>query len=510
MTHRPPALPRFPILPLIAVLTSLACLVALPGMAAAAKPARKTKATTFEACHRGCRYRTIQKAVDAAGSYAYKNPKAKVSVAIRPGRYVEGVVLDGLEQRRRFDGMTIEGTRAERTRTILEGRSAAGRPAAAQNGIEAIGVDGIVIRDIWARNFESAGFFVHADAGGPCVGYTMINLLASGNHASGLAAQGCLGGKMIDSAAYRQGAAGFAIGETPCDARSWSVLGGEPCQRAPQYTLLKNDESYENTLGFAGTNSKYVRILENAFFDNGTGVVASTLEGVAGAPNGWNVIERNDVFWNNLDPYLAGSGLGPGSGGLGEVDGQPLNYPTGVGIVLHGGDDDVVRGNHVFGNFKWGIASFSGPGETVVADPGNTAKNVDNEIVENVMGREGADPNGEFDIWNDDTGGGNCWGANSPNSTFAPGNGKVSLGQIYPTCPQGEVGYAAAKSFNPIPGLQVAGPSGLGGPATILGYAATDPPQNQQCSWVRRLAIHPPFQKFVAVEVTPRPGEVTC
>jgi hypothetical protein len=506
MTHRPP------VLALVALLAALAGLLALPGAGAAAKPAKKTKATTFEACHAGCRYRSIQKAVDAAGSYAYKNPRAKVTVAIRPGKYVEGVVLDGLERRERFDGMTIEGTKEERTRTILEGPNAKGELAAAQDGIEAIGVDGLVIKNLWARNFESAGFFVHGAGGRPCVGYTMDNLLASGNHSSGLAAQGCLGGKMIDSAAYRQGAAGFAVGETPCDAASWSVLGAEPCQGTPAYTLLKNDESYENTLGFAGTNSKYVRILENAFYDNGAGIVASTLESQAGAPNGWNAIERNDVFWNNLNPYLAGSGLDPGPGALGELNGQLLNYPTGVGIVLHGGDNDVVRGNHVFGNFKWGIASFSGPGETLIADPGNEAKNVNNEIVENVMGREGADPNGEFDIWNDDTGGGNCWGANSPNSTFAPGNGKVPLGQIYATCPQGEVGYAAARSFNPVPGLQVgvAGPAGLTGPATILGYTATNPPQNQQCSWVRRVAIHPPFQKFVPAEVTPRPGEVTC
>ena len=501
---------RLPTLALLASIAALAGLAALPG-AAAAKPARKTKATTFEACRTGCRYRTIQTAVDAAGIYAYKNPKAKVTVAIRPGRYVEGIVLDGGERKRRFDGMTIEGIKPDRTRTILEGRSAKGQLAAAQNGIEAIGIDGLVVKNIWARNFESAGFFIHAAGGRQCVGYTMENLLASGNHSSGLAAQGCLGGKMIDSAAYRQGTAGFAVSETPCDAAGWNVFGGQPCQSAPQYTLLKNDESYENTLGFSGTNSKYVRVIENAFFDNGAGVVASSLESLGGAPNGWNVIERNDVFWNNRNPYLAGSGLSA-AGGLGELNGEILNIPTGVGIVLHGGDNDVVRGNHVFGNYKWGIASFSGPGETLIADPADEAKNVDNEVVENVMGRQGADPNGEFDIWNDGTGGGNCWGANSPNSTFAPGNGKVPLSQIYPTCPQGEIGYAAAKSFNLAPGLQVAGLTGTGtvNPSTVLGYAATDPPQNQQCSWVRRIAVHLPFQMFVPAEVTPRPGEVTC
>ena len=222
-----------------------------------------------------------------------------------------------------------------------------------------------------------------------------------------------------------------------------------PCQKKPQWTLLKNDKSYENVLGYSGTNSKYVRIIENAFFNNGAGIVPNTLDSEGYEPNGWNVIERNDVFWNNYNYFLAGSAFHTVSEGLGELSGQTVNYPTGVGIVLYGSDHNVVRGNHVFGNYKWGIASFSGPGETFVANEGNEAKNVNNEIVENVMGREGADPNGEYDIWNDDTGGGNCWGANSANSTFAPGNGKVPLSQIYPVCPQAEIEYAAAKSDQP-------------------------------------------------------------
>ena len=181
-----------------------------------------------------------------------------------------------------------------------------------------------------------------------------------------------------------------------------------------------------------------------------------------------------------------------------------------MGIVLYGGDHNVVRGNKVFGNYKWGIASFSGPGETFVANEGNEAKNVNNEIVENVMGREGADPNGEFDIWNDDTGGGNCWGANSTNSTFAPGNGKVPLSTIYPICPQAPIAYSAAKSINLEAGLQIASLTETGNPTTILGYAGTTPPQNQQCTWVKKVATHPAFQGYKPVEVQANPGELTC
>jgi hypothetical protein len=503
---------RLPVFVLVPVLAALAGLLAGPASALAAKPAKQSKSMVFEACRHGCHYRTIQKAVEAAGGYAFQNKKAKVTVAIRPGKYVEGVVVDGTQRKKRYDGMTIEGTKKDPKRVILEGKNAKGELGAAQNGIEAISVDGLVLKNMWARNYESNGFFIHAanEEGQHCNGYTMNNLLASGNRSYGLFAKNCFGGKMINSAGYRQGDSAFYVGETPCDKKNWNVFSKTPCQATPRYTLLKNDKSFENVLGYSGTNSKYVRIIENAFYNNGAGIVPNTLDSEGYEPNGWNVIERNDVFWNNYNYFLAGSAFHTVSEGLGELSGQTVNYPTGVGIVLYGGDNDVVRDNRVFGNYKWGIASFSGPGETFIANEGNEAKNVNNEIVENVMGREGADPNGEYDIWNDDTGGGNCWGANSPGATFAPGNGKVPLNQIYPECPQGEIEYAAAKSINLAPGLQIASLAETGNPSTILGYAGTNPPQNQQCTWVKRVATHPAFQGYKPVEVAPRPGEVTC
>ena len=71
------------------------------------------------------------------------------------------------------------------------------------------------------------------------------------------------------------------------------------------------------------------------------------------------------------------------------------------------------------------------------------------------MGRDGTDPNGEYDFWNDATGGGNCWAANSAGSSFAPGNGSVPLGTIYPACPQAPVLADQVRSLNLGAGLQV-------------------------------------------------------
>ena len=493
------------------------CLLAA-GLYAPAAPAQKpaqnkksAKELVFEACKHGCKYRTIQKAVDAAGAAKFKNPKAKTVVLVRPGKYVEGVVLDGTARKMDFDDLTIEGTKKNRKKVVLEGKNAKGELGAAQNGIEAVSVDGLVMRNMWARNYQSNGFFVHADtsAGQHCVDYTMDNLLASNNRSYGLFAKGCYAGKMINSSGYHQGDAAFYVGETPCDNRNWSVHTSVPCQSKPQWTLLKNDSGYENVLGYSGTNSKYVKIVESSFYNNGAGIVPNTLDSEGYEPNGWNVIERNDIFWNNYNYFLAGSAFHTVSGGLGELAGATINYPTGAGILLYGGDSNVIRRNKVFGNYKWGIASFSGPGESFEANQGDDAKNVNNEITENTMSREGADPNGEYDFWNDATGGGNCWGANNAIATYAPGNGSLPLSQIYPTCPVAPVAYDSVRSLNTTAGLQVL-LTDVGNPHTLLGYAGTSPPQNQQCSWVRRLASHPKFQNYKPVEVAARPGELAC
>ena len=129
-----------------------------------------------------------------------------------------------------FDGLTIEGTKKNRKKTILEGKNAKGELGAAQNGIEAISVDGLVLRNMWARNYQSNGFFIHAsnEGGQHCVGYTMDNLLASDNRSYGLFAKNCLGGKMVNSAGYHQGDSAFYVGETPCDSRSWNVYQSDP------------------------------------------------------------------------------------------------------------------------------------------------------------------------------------------------------------------------------------------------------------------------------------------
>jgi len=484
------------------------------GAHASKKGQEQAKNRVFLACKHGCKFHTIQRAVDAAGSFKDKprNRKVQAIVKVKPGKYVEGVVLDGRLAKKEFDGLKIVGLKANPRKQVLEGKNAKGELGPAQNGIEAVDVNGLVIRNLWARNYESNGFFIHAatQAGQECDGYKMENLLASGNRSYGLFAKGCLGGKMLKSTGWRHGDSAFYVGETPCDSATWTIHGAPPpCQAKPKWTVLREDTSYENVLGYSGTNSKYVKIVDSDFYNNGAGIVPNTLDSEGYEPNGWNYFEHNNVFWNNYDYFLAASSFKTVSAGLGEISGLTINYPTGTGIILYGGAGNVVRQNNVFGNYKWGIAAFSGPGETFVANEGDDAKSINNQVVENAMGRDGTDPNGEYDFLSDATGGGNCWAANSPGSSFAPGSGSVPLGQIYPGCPQAPVLADQVRSLNLAAGIQVRF-SEMGNPSTVLGYAGQSPPQKQECSWVRRVAAHPPFEGFAPVEVPAQPGELTC
>ena len=99
--------------------------LALTGLTAPAfaKPSgpKQPKTKVFEVCKHGCKYRTIQKAVNAAGSFGFKraNAKTKAIVAVKPGKYVEGVIVDGTLRKKSFDDLTIEGTKKDRKKAIL-------------------------------------------------------------------------------------------------------------------------------------------------------------------------------------------------------------------------------------------------------------------------------------------------------------------------------------------------------------------------------------------------------
>ncbi len=213
---------------------------------------------------------------------------------------------------------------------------------------------------MWARNYATNGFFVrdsdpaNNDPKINCKDFLFKNLIASFNRSYGLYAFGCEGGRITKSVGYGHGDSAIYIGGTPFQNKN------------PDWTKIDHNEMYENVLGYSGTNSKYVNLVDNNVYNNGAGIVPNTLDSEPFEPAATGKIHNNNIFWNNFNYYLPDSPVKTVSGGLGTVDlggGNvvTLNYPTGIGVILFGVDGWKVYDNQIFGNFKYGSAAFSDP-----------------------------------------------------------------------------------------------------------------------------------------------------
>ncbi|MDQ2700495.1 MAG: hypothetical protein M3Y23_04105, partial [Actinomycetota bacterium] len=480
------------------------------------KERAKPATANFDVCQHGCAYRTVQDGVNAAGKWQFNNPKGSATVRIQPGTYVEGVYMHGSNPKHRFDDLTVMGVTADKkpladasqvifegnnAKTIKKGNDPAWQPSdaetvPAQNAIEARNVQGLVMKNMWARHYLNNTFFVWASTNPAfnerCSGYVMDNLITSDTRSYGFFARNCFGGEITNSEGWNHGDSAVYIGETPCDDPNWTNRGAnpKPCQADPDWTVIDNVKSHQNVLGYSGTNSKYVEIKNSAFYNNGAGIVPNTLDSEKFEPAGWMNIHDNDIFWNNYNYFSTGSEFQTVSDGLGEVLGQTVNYPMGVGVVLFGTDGIEVKNNRIFGHEKWGAMTFSAPVANlpgvaeVEANKGDDAKNMNNRFIDNQMGRNGVDAN-QVDFLNHNTGGGNCFIGNtaSPAVTYVLGNGNVPQAQLYPSaCPAKPVLNKDVRSFDATAGVQVNLADELDRD-TILGYAASAPARDQECSW---------------------------
>jgi hypothetical protein len=372
----------------VAVVAAVAC-IAGPAVAQAKKPTRET----FTVCKHGCRYTTIQKAVKASGRNA--------TIDVKPGKYVEGVIVQG----HKHDGLHIIGTGKKPSAVLIEGRNARGPGGVAQNGIDGENVNNLNLENMKAEHFAANGFFINT-----CRGYLMKHLVAGFNHSYGLYVFKCIGGRMTRSLGYGNGDSAFYV-------------GGTPFQKHPVKTIIDHDTGYKNVLGYSGTNSKYIVIRNSEFYNNGAGVVPNTLKSEPYEPAASGLIENNLIYWNNFDYYRPNSPVRTVSGGVGA---DAANYPIGAGVILFGTTGWTVKNNSIFGNFLWGGAAFSDP-----TNGTGKAENNANRFIANKMGAKFNDANG-VDFYNDGSGKGTCFENNSARSTF---DVSATDPNLYPRCP---------------------------------------------------------------------------
>ncbi len=240
-------------------------------------------------------------------------------------------------------------------------------------------------------------------------------------------------------------------------------------------------DSHHNDGGYSGTNGSAVHVHDNNFYDNALGFTTDvfTAPGHPGFPQQGDLIENNNFYSNNFNPYVAGSDVKPS-----------IAAPVGTGLWIAGGNDNVVRNNHFWDNRRRGLMLFSAPDVTVCGpvigspvegcDPTKTSTSHNNTFSGNVMGLApdgSVSPNGTADFWWDAYPGnkGNCWFGN----TGPGGRAATTSPSSLPDC---------AKGTDPSSSTGTGSPQNEGElVACLAGFQISGYPNgNQQlCTWTQ-------------------------
>ena len=254
---------------------------------------------------------TIQEAVDRAA------PGALVLIA--PGVYHEAVEVTSPE-------IVIRGE--DRNSTVLDGEFEL------SNGFKVL-VDGVAIENITAKNFAVNGFFWTGVSG-----YRGSYITAVNNGDYGVYAFDSVHGQFDHSYASGSPDSGFYIGQCEhCDAVVTDVVA--------EY----------NELGFSGTNSSEVVIVNSLWQNNRAGIVPNTLDSEKYPP-----VARVTVIGNTV--------LNNDNGDASQAKSTEFDAVFGVGIVIPGGIDSIIERNYVADQLNAGIAIAPNPGPPYWASAG--------------------------------------------------------------------------------------------------------------------------------------------
>jgi hypothetical protein len=382
-------------------------------------PKPKGKGKTRTVCKKGCKFRTIQSAVNRS--------KPGDTVRVRKGTYRESVTISG----RKKSYLKLIGTPRAPGRVVLEGGDKK------RNGVLVNGADEVTVRGFKAQNYTANGFFFVN-----VVGYTAQNLIAAKTGVYGIYAFNSKGGTMRDSEAYYNNDAGFYIGQTPAQVK-------------PVRSIVDNIESWGNPLGWSGTNMRYVTITNSRFYNNAVGLAPNALDSEKFPPAEDNIIRDNEIFWNNFNFHEGAPFKIP-------TEGNAVLFPVGTGVLLFGGRRNVVEDNEIFGNYAVGVAAVEG----FLLQENPQARALEGNIVRNNrFGLGGTDLNGR-ELAYDGNGSGNCFGGNTGVSVTIPADGSTIA-----ACP-----FSGPNAFNPAVQAEMIGLAGRAGVANWIKHPHASKP----------------------------------
>jgi hypothetical protein len=302
---------------------------------------------------------TIQRAVDEA--------KPGTLVLVAPGVHQESVTVS-----RAHPDLVIRGL--DRSGTVVDCGFASDPHH--RNGFHVL-ADGVAIENLTVRDCVGNAYFWEGVRG-----YRGSYLTAVRTGDYGLYAFGSTRGTWDRDFAEGSPDAGFYIGQcNPCHA------------------VIDGVESAWNGLGYSGTNSGGdLLIVRSRFHDNRAGIVPNSGSDEADAPERNTTIAGNSVSANANEATAA-------------ID--TASVATGSGILLAGGNDNLVERNLVTNQSLAGIAVVPLPEQLL--NPGPHATNFDarrNRIVDNVVHTGSTDLALVSTLTSPTDTGGNCFARN--------------------------------------------------------------------------------------------------
>ncbi len=213
---------------------------------------------------------------------------------------------------------------------------------------------------------------------------------------------------------------------------------------------IRRCDMHHSSAGYSGTDGNAVHVDHNNFYDNALGFTTDvfTAAGHPGYPQDSDLIENNNFYSNNYNPYLKGADIEPS-----------IPVPVGTGLWIAGGNNNTIRNNHFYDNWRRGTMIFTVPDSFVCGDQplaegnhqagckedGTLSTSYDNHTYGNVMGRTPSgkrDPNGT-DFWWDSfanqqyhdpkTTTGNCWYGNTGSDGTKSSITSVPAGALLPS-----------------------------------------------------------------------------
>lgn len=296
----------------------------------------------------------------------------------------------------RLCDLQLEGTGAKPLDVILDNNFKR------LNGLRADRADGVYFRNFTIQRAEFNSLYVIQTDG-----FVIDHMLARWNDEYGFLTYTSDHGLYTHCEAYGNGDGGLYPG-------SAAELHGARTSIEIRYC-----RSHHNALGHSGTAGNSLYIHDNWFYKNATGVVVDSFAADhPGSPQDSARFVDNHIFSNNSDyyRYVRDGTCSKPMRERGYEEGvvcPTFLTPVGTGLLIAGGNANIVARNYIYDNWRYGAMTLFVPayfrGEEDPQKMFDTSHF--NRFVGNIMGltpQGASQPNG-LDFWWDEEGMGNCW-----------------------------------------------------------------------------------------------------